>query len=84
MTHTTDTCTTLPTVAEPIASSRLLTVDDVAGILRCSSRHVYRLADSGRMPQPIRIGSLVRWQPSVIESWIAQGCPSTRSKGGKR
>lgn len=64
----------------------LLSVDDIAtAYLQCSSRHVYRLADSGRMPRPIKLGSLVRWPRVVIEQWIADGCPNVRnsSKGGR-
>ena len=64
----------------------MLSVDDIAKIyLGCSTRHVYRLADSGRMPRPIKLGSLVRWPRAVIEQWIADGCPNVRNarKGGK-
>tara|TARA_Y100000310_G_scaffold308193_1_gene351048 strand:- start:1791 stop:2048 length:258 start_codon:yes stop_codon:yes gene_type:complete len=54
----------------------MLSVDDIANdYLGCSSRHVRRLADAGRMPRPIKLGSLVRWPRSVIEQWIADGCP---------
>ncbi len=64
----------------------MLSVDDIATTyLGCSTRHVYRLADSGRMPRPIKLGSLVRWPRAVIEQWIADGCPNIRntSKGSK-
>jgi excisionase family DNA binding protein len=63
----------------------MLSVDDIAEIyLGCSKRHVYRLADSGRMPRPVKLGSLIRWPRAVIEKWIADGCPIVRnaSKGG--
>lgn len=55
---------------------RMLTVQDVAAIIKCSARTVYRLADSGRMPPPSRLGALARWNAAVIATWIAQGCPS--------
>lgn len=64
----------------------MLSVDDIATIyLGCSTRHVYRLADSGRMPRPIKLGSLVRWPRAVVEQWINDGCPNVRnvSKGGR-
>lgn len=64
----------------------MLSVDEVAQIyIGCSTRHVYRLADSGRMPKPIKLGALIRWPRAVIEQWIADGCPHVRnaSKGGK-
>lgn len=64
----------------------MLSIDDVATYyLGCSTRHVQRLADSGRMPRPIKLGALIRWQRAVIEQWIADGCPNVRnaSKGGR-
>ncbi len=64
----------------------MLSVDDIATqYLGCSTRHVYRLVDSGRMPRPIKLGSLIRWPRGVIEQWIADGCPSVRNvaKGSK-
>ena len=68
-----------------VSESALLTVKQVAGLLGCSSRHVYRLSDRGAMPRPVRLGSvLVRWDRSAVESWIAGGCKSVRAvtKGG--
>ena len=56
-------------------------VHGVAALLNCSARHVYRLADAGKMPRPVRLGSLVRWSRVTIESWIAAGCPSCRNGG---
>lgn len=49
----------------------LLTVQQVAEILNCSVRHVWRMADSGEFPQPISIGvKLKRWSREAIEDWI--------------
>jgi excisionase family DNA binding protein len=56
----------------------LLDVRAVAQLLDCSPRHVYRLADAGRMPVPVRIGALVRWSRQAITDWIAAGCPPCR------
>jgi len=67
----------------------LLDVKSVADLLGCSPRHVYRMADAGRMPRPVKLGALVRWRrctgdPATgIEDWIAAGCPSCR-EGGRR
>lgn len=58
--------------------STLLDVQQVAGLLRCSARHVYRLSDSARMPRPVKLGALVRWRRTEIENWIADGCPTCR------
>jgi len=59
----------------------MLAVDDVAGLLACSARHVYRLADMGRMPRPVKLGALVRWRRASIMAWIAEGCPAVRAGG---
>ena len=56
--------------------STMMDVSDVAQFLRCSPRTVRRLADSGRMPEPIRLGRLVRWDRGALQDWIAAGCPS--------
>ncbi len=58
----------------------LLTPDDVARILQCSSRHVYRLRDTGFLPLPIRLGRLLRWHRETIESWMAAGCPKQKGR----
>ena len=56
----------------------LLDVSEVAGILKCSARHVYRLAYSGRMPKPLKLGALARWNREAVEQWLAAGCPASR------
>jgi excisionase family DNA binding protein len=66
--------------------ARLLDVVAVAALLGVSSRHVYRLADGGRMPRPLKLGGARRWDRAAIESWIADGCPATSNhkRGGSR
>lgn len=63
------------------ASAKLLDVQSVADLLGCSTRHIYRLSDAGRMPAPVKLGSLVRWSAGAIREWIDQGCPSVRRAG---
>lgn len=61
--------------SRPVVSAELLDVRSVAVLLGgCSTRHVYRLADAGRMPPPIRLGSLVRWSRAQIMIWLEGGC----------
>jgi excisionase family DNA binding protein len=80
------------TSSSPAAGSPspfLLDVQAVAQLLGCSARHVYRLCDSGKMPAPVRLGSLVRWRRATgdpatgIEDWIAAGCKPVRKAGGR-
>ncbi len=57
----------------------LMDAEDVAKTLNCSRRTVRRLADSGQIPAPIRLGRLLRWDRRALQEWIAEGCPSCRS-----
>ncbi|MBM3288628.1 MAG: helix-turn-helix domain-containing protein, partial [Candidatus Hydrogenedentes bacterium] len=64
------------------AMTELLTVKQVSKLLNCSCRTVWRLADAGRIPRPISLNSLRRWDRSVLDDWIGNGCPATqRTKG---
>jgi excisionase family DNA binding protein len=69
------------TVAPPSGPAALLDVCGVAELLHCSRRHVYRLSDSGRLPPPVRLGALVRWDRAILIRWIADGCPPVRRAG---
>ena len=68
------------------AEPSMLTVDGVAVLLGCSPRTVHRLRDKGRIPQPIRIGGMIRWSRHAFERWIADGCsaPTRRNIRPKR
>ncbi len=57
-------------------SAKLIDVQAVADLLDCSPRHIYRLTDTGRMPGPVKLGTLARWPQRAIEEWIGNGCPS--------
>jgi excisionase family DNA binding protein len=66
------------------AQAELLDVGAVAALLQCSGRHVYRLADAGKMPRPIKLGQLVRWRRAELIRWLDDGCPVVRRvKGGQ-
>jgi predicted DNA-binding transcriptional regulator AlpA len=74
---------TAATMPERATGRKLGDVRAVAEKLDCSPRHVYRMADAGRMPQPLRLASLVRWDLEEIDRWIADGCrPVRQVKGG--
>jgi excisionase family DNA binding protein len=59
----------------------LLDVKQVAAMLNCSERHVYRMSDSGAMPRLLHLGASVRWNRAEIEQWIADGCKPVRAAG---
>lgn len=54
----------------------LIGIADVARLLNCSRRHVYRLVEDQRMPAPVKVGRLNRWSRQSVERWISDGCPS--------
>ncbi len=62
-------------------AAAMLDVQDVAALLKCSRRHIYRMADSGRMPPPVKLGALVRFDRDVLTRWITDGCPPVRRAG---
>ena len=68
------TATTLP-AAGPTAPARpVLTLKDVADLLRCSVKSVERLGDA--VPSKFRVGRLVRFDAVRVEDWIRRGCPA--------
>jgi excisionase family DNA binding protein len=71
------------TVTQPrgVDLRALLDVNDVARLLHCSPRHVYRMADGGLLPAPVKLGALVRWRHQDIDTWLAGGCGATSGAG---
>jgi predicted DNA-binding transcriptional regulator AlpA len=75
---------------ERAASAALLVepalVDDVGAgqVLGVSRATVHRLRATGRLPEPIRLGRLVRWRVAELRAWAAAGCPSVERWEGMR
>jgi excisionase family DNA binding protein len=68
-------------------SAQLLTVKELAKILKMSERTIWRRLSTGKLPREIRSGKLVRWNEAEIVRWIDAGCPNRltwESKGGQR
>jgi excisionase family DNA binding protein len=57
------------------AASLLLSADQLAHELSVSTRTISRLASSGKLPKPLRLGRSVRWRRDEVVSWLAAGCP---------
>ncbi len=68
-------------VSDATEAPALLDVKAVALLLNCSTRHVFRLADNGTLPRPVKVGALVRWPRSTITDWIDSGCKPVRQAG---
>lgn len=59
-----------PAKPEAPALPRLLTVSDLARLLRLDERTVRRRRREGSIPPAIDIGGSLRWRPSEIEAWL--------------
>jgi excisionase family DNA binding protein len=61
--------------------SPLVDAKEAAGLCRISESMLYKLNAEGRMPAPVRIGSLMRWRRREILDWIDSGCPDDGREG---
>ena len=61
--NTRDTATELP------PDDQLWTVPDVAKFLRASTSWVYKAAERDQLPS-IRIGAMLRFDPTAIRAWL--------------
>ena len=61
---------------DAIGKAQMMTIPDVADRLKCSERHLTNLRKRNEMPQPVKLGALVRWPRAQIEEWIDAGCPA--------
>jgi predicted DNA-binding transcriptional regulator AlpA len=61
-------------------------VDDVGAgqVLGVSRATIQRLRATGRLPEPIRLGRLVRWRVAELRAFAAAGCPSVERWEGMR
>ncbi|MGB1256560.1 MAG: helix-turn-helix transcriptional regulator [Thiolinea sp.] len=54
-------------------SFEYLSVSDLAKKLNFHRVQIYRLLKAGKLPEPIRIGSRLRWRSDVVERWLDDG-----------
>ena len=52
----------------------LLTIRELATILKVSQRSIWRLVASGQLVEPLRVGGSIRWRHDTIRDWINSGC----------
>jgi excisionase family DNA binding protein len=61
---------------DAVAEALMLDTQDVAKLMKCSDRHITNLRHEGRIPPPVKLGTLVRWPRHTIVDWINAGCPA--------
>jgi excisionase family DNA binding protein len=58
--------------------SPVYTPDELAAALQVSTRTLYRLDSSGKLPRPVSVGRSLRWRRDEILAWLAAGAPKRR------
>lgn len=61
----------------------LISVSELATILKCSTRTVWRMESAGLLPSPVRFGGKVRWRYQDIIQWIEKNCPPNNPSTNK-
>ena len=54
---------------------KLLTKIELAERLKLSTRSIDRKIELGELPRGFKLGASVRWRESIVDQWIADGCP---------
>jgi predicted DNA-binding transcriptional regulator AlpA len=62
----------------PDEACLLIDIKDLARLLAVSPRHVFQLNKQQLLPEPVRLGRLVRWSLAEVRAWVAAGCPPRR------
>ncbi len=57
----------------------LMTIKEVAQLLRLSVNQTYLLRAEGKIPKGVRIGNAIRFDKAVIEAWIRKGTQDENS-----
>jgi excisionase family DNA binding protein len=61
--------------APPADDGLLIDTREASRLLKVSSRTIWGMSHSGRMPSPIKIGKAVRWNRVELQDWVHAGCP---------
>lgn len=61
----------------------MLTIPEVAKVLRIGEKTAYVLAREGKLPA-LRVGTQWRVPKKALESWIAAGGDAAKTDGGHR
>lgn len=54
----------------------LINADTVASLMGVSEVTIWRLVSAGRIPPGIKLGGSRKWNRSIIERFINEGCPA--------
>ena len=68
---------------DTMTDSILIDVKQLAAMVDLSQRTVWRLANAGWMPAPLKLGGSQRWRKAEVSEWIAQGCKPLQQVRGR-
>lgn len=68
------------TVAEAAGESEVLTVEEVAALLRLNRKTVYSMVQRNEIPGARECGRAIRFHRSTVLSWLASGSGRTRRR----
>ena len=63
--------------------ANLIGTKEVAEMLGCSVRQIYRLITEKKILAPIEIRGLRRWKKAELLQWIDAGCPAVNEEEGE-
>jgi len=63
-----------------VVEPSVLTVDEVAGLLRVNRKTIYELIARGEIPGARRLGRALRFSRDAVLDWLRQGCGSRSSR----
>jgi excisionase family DNA binding protein len=66
--------------ATVLVSPACYDVADLSVMLKLCTRTIWRMTDRGEIPGRFQVGKNVRFHKSVIDRWIAAGCPKQPRK----
>ncbi len=64
----------------PAFDREMLTVEEVAAMLAIGVRSVWRKAQDGRLPPPIKMTGSTRWAKSTLKDWITEQATAASKK----
>jgi len=58
----------------------VLTVDEVAELLRVDRKSIYAAVARGEVPGVLRVGRLIRFSREVVLRWVREGQAASRTR----
>lgn len=66
-----------------VAQPKTVNARQLASLLQCSVNYVFVMKRGGKLPPPLRLPGILRWDKDVIAKWIDAGCPVPTNDSGE-